>query len=366
MVNGDLTLANTRLYDNLNDRSWQNLRKSRIENEEQWKLFDNDVLDTLRLADVLVEDKSAALREAAHKEKSLREEYLRIKIENDKLKMKQSQSAVMNREVAMKLTSELQSMTADRNELDHQLRDSKLTIRLEREEYERRLDTANQRSMAFQKFSNANEDKALTGRQLGNSTELPGHSHGAMMMSKVQHRMSDITRNPITNEDNVTNFYVPPETSEDDDMRITMSKFSNLVTQALEQQFAINNQTSAEAVKFAYKEGLKHGSTKQADPRQSLSLEMEKVDYGNSVTATGESILQQTPLQRHVSCSTTAPITESHAEHEQLAANIPDPSTPHGEMDGNKTFPSWASDNTEKRYKRETNLKFSEGSVEQM
>ncbi len=34
-------------------------------------------------------------------------------------------------------------------------------------------------------------------------------------------------------------------------------------------------------------------------------------------------------------------------------------------MDGNKTFPSWASDNTGKRYKRETNLKFSEGSVEQ-
>ncbi len=45
MVNGDLTLANTRLYDNLNERSWQNLKKSRFENEEQWKLFYNDVLD---------------------------------------------------------------------------------------------------------------------------------------------------------------------------------------------------------------------------------------------------------------------------------------------------------------------------------
>ncbi len=102
VVNGDLTLADARLYDNLNEHSWQNLRKSLFENE---KLFDNDVSDTLRLADALVEDKSAALYEAAHKEKSLREEYLRIKIENDKLKTKQSQSAAMHREVTMKLDS---------------------------------------------------------------------------------------------------------------------------------------------------------------------------------------------------------------------------------------------------------------------
>ncbi len=132
MVNGDLTLAYTRLYDILNEPSWQNLRKSRFENEEQWKLFENDVSDTLGLAGVLIEDTSAALSEAAHKEKSLREEYLRIKIENDKLKSKQSQSAAMHIEVNMKIDSELQSMTVDRNELDHQLRDSKLMIRLER------------------------------------------------------------------------------------------------------------------------------------------------------------------------------------------------------------------------------------------
>ncbi len=181
---------------------------------------------------------------------------------------------------------------------------------MDREENERRLDTANQHSMAFQKFSNPNEDKALTGRQLANSTDLPG----ATMMSKVQHRMSDITRNPIANEDNVRNFYVPPETPEDDDMHMTKSKFSGLVAQALQQQIANT-------------EGLKHGSTEQADPRQSLSLEMEKVDYGNSVTATGESILQQTPLQRPVSCSKTAPIMVSYAEREQLAVNIPENST---------------------------------------
>ncbi len=291
VVNNDLMLRNTQLYENLNERSLQNLRKSWIENEEQWKLFDNDISDTLRLADALVEDKSAALRDAAQKEKSLREEYLKIKIENDKLKTKKSQSAAMHREVAQKLDSELQSMIADHNELKHQLKDSKLTIRMEREEYKKRLDTANQSSMAFQKFSNPNEDKALTGHQLVNSEELPGHGHGVRMMSKVQHRMSDITTNPIANEVNVRNFYVPPETLVDNDMHITRSKYSSLVAQALEQQIAINNLTSAEAVKLPYTEGLKHGSTKQSDPLQSTSLEMENVGYGNSVTATGERIL---------------------------------------------------------------------------
>ncbi len=110
-------------------------------------------------------------------------------------------------------------------------------------------------------------------------------------------------------------------------MHITRSKFSSFVAQALEQQIAINNQTSAEAVTLAYTEGLKHGSTKQADPLQSTSLEMENVGYGNSVTATCESILQQTPQQRPVLCLMMAPIMVSHAAHEQLAVNILDPST---------------------------------------
>ncbi len=173
--------------------------------------------------------------------------------------------------------------------------------------------------MAFQKLSNPNEEKSLTGRQLENSMELPGHGHGATMMSKVQHRMCDITINPIANDDNVRNFYV---------------------SQAHEQQIAIDNQTSAEAVKLAYAKGLKYGSNKQSDPLQSPSLETENVGYRNSVTAIGESILQQTPQQRPVMCLAMAPVTVNPTAHEQLAANIPDPSTQHGAMDGNKTFPS--------------------------
>ncbi len=111
--------------------------------------------------------------------------------------------------------------------------------------------------------------------------------------------------------------------------------------------------------------GLKHGSNKQSYLLQSPSLETENVGYRNSVTATSDSILQQTPQQRPVMCLAKAPITVNHAAHEQLTANKPDPSTQYREMDCNKTFPSMACDNTGRRYKRETNLKFSESTVEQ-
>ncbi len=119
----------------------------------------------------------------------MRGEYLKIKIVNDKLVAKQSQSAAMHREIIQKLENDLWSMIAKRNELYHQLRDSNLMIRMEREEYEKCIDTANQCSMALQIVSNPNEEKALTSHQLANSMELPGHAHGATMMSKVQHGM---------------------------------------------------------------------------------------------------------------------------------------------------------------------------------
>ncbi len=64
-------------------------------------------------------------------------------------------------------------MIVNRNELDHQLKESKLQNRLDREEFERLLKVANQRS-----FSNPkDEENTGTGHQLVNSTELPGHDH---------------------------------------------------------------------------------------------------------------------------------------------------------------------------------------------
>ncbi len=55
----------------------------------------------------------------------------------------------------------------------------------------------------------------------------------------------------------------------------------------------------------------------------------------------------------------------NHAVPAQMAANIPAYSTNCGMLDGNKTLPTAVSFDTRKRYKRETNLKFSEGIVDQ-
>ncbi len=59
------------------------------------------------------------------------------------------------------------------------------------------------------------------------------------------------------------------------------------------------------------------------------------------------------------------PFTVNHTTPAQQAEKLPVYSTQYGAMDGNNTFQSVASFNTGKRYKRETNLNFSEGTVEQ-
>ncbi len=59
-----------------------------------------------------------------------------------------------------------------------------------------------------------------------------------------------------------------------------------------------------------------------------------------------------------------APSVVNNATPVQLAANIPVVSTNFGVIDGNKTLVTMSSFNTRKRYKRETGLKFSDGSVE--
>ncbi len=48
------------------------LKHSHIDNGEQWKKFDQDITDSLRIADAYVDKKKRALRRAADKEKSLR------------------------------------------------------------------------------------------------------------------------------------------------------------------------------------------------------------------------------------------------------------------------------------------------------
>ncbi len=218
-----------------------------------------------------------------------------------------------------------------------------------------------------QKFSMPiEEEKALTGHQLANSTELPSHDHASTMMSKVKHRVSDILAHPNANEDDVKQQCELPETPDDEDIHMTKSKFMSIITNALEEQMIKVNETSTEVAKAAYAEGVKHGSVKQSLPNNSSSMETESFHFKlNPVTTDGEYGLQQIHQLRSETSVVTAPFTVNHTAFGQMAANRPIPSTQYGVMDGNKTFLSVASYNTGKRYKRETSLKFSEGNVEQ-
>ncbi len=146
-----------------------------------------------------MDDTKRALRAATYKDKSLREECNKIVKENDRLMGIQYENVAIHREVTKKLDNDLQSMIVNHNELDHQLRECKLQNRLDREEFERLLKAINQRSYSNPK----DEEKAGTGRQLANSMELLGHDHVHTMMSKVNHRVSEIYHHAHENEEDM-------------------------------------------------------------------------------------------------------------------------------------------------------------------
>ncbi len=91
---------------------------------------------------------------------------------------------------------------------------------LDREEYERLLQVANQCKVAVcnkeeeDSFSHQNkqnysdpsykvEDNPRNCHQQVNSTELPGHDHATTMMSKVRDRMSEILPQAHENEEEI-------------------------------------------------------------------------------------------------------------------------------------------------------------------
>ncbi len=84
----------------------------------------------------------------------------------------------------------------------------------------------------------------------------------------------------------------------------------------------------------------------------------------NSVTTNYHFGLQQLHQPRPETSTSMAPFTVNHSALAQQAAKLPVYSTQYGAIDGNKSFQLVTSFNTGKRYKRETNLKFSEGTVE--
>ncbi len=141
---------------------------------------------------------------------------------------------------------------------------------------------------------------------------------------------------------------------DEDKVSMTRVMFTSLMTRALEDQKNLADVTSTEAVKVVFNKGIKHRSERQTQPIHSSPI-MTSCEYG----------LNAVYLLRPETVNVMGTLMMTIAIPIQQAAKLPVISTHYRDTDGNKTFQSVANFNTGKRYKRETNLKFPEGSVEQ-
>ncbi len=94
-------------------------------------------------------------------------------------------------------------------------------------------------------------------------------------------------------------------------------------------------------------------------------METESASLTQSTVMTnGDFGLQQIHQLRPETSAAMSPFTVNHDAPAQMAANIPPAySNNYGAMDGSKTLPTAVIFDTRKRYKRETNLKFTEGTL---
>ncbi len=138
------------------------------------------------------------------------------------------------------------------------------------------------------------------------------------------------------------------------------------MAKALEDQRILADENTTQLAKVAFTEGVKQASEELNKPKHSSSIAMAS-DCFNRVHAmtNGLNELQHIHQLGSETSVMVAPFTVNHTAPAQMAMNIPVSSIQHGVIDCNKTFQSTASFTTGKRYKRETNLKFSEGTVEQ-
>ncbi len=128
---------------------------------------------------------------------------------------------------------------------------------------------------------------------------------------------------------------------EEEKFSMIRSEFKDIMAKAHEDQKNWADATSAEANQAAFTKGAKHGSEIQDQPVHSSPMEVETVRQ-NPIAPSSEHGLNAIHQLR--------PATSI------AMANI-------GVVDSNKTLQTMSSSNTGKRYKRETNLKFSDGSV---
>ncbi len=119
---------------------------------------------------------------------------------------------------------------------------------MDREEFERLLKAANQHSYSKPKDA----EMAVTGRQIANCTELPGHDHVHTMMSKVKHRVSEIYHHPHENEEDMRQRHEIPETPDDDKIVMTRTKFQNIMAKALDDQRILADKNTMQVAKVAF------------------------------------------------------------------------------------------------------------------
>ncbi len=118
--------------------------------------------------------------------------------------------------------------------------------------------------------------------------------------------------------------------------------------------------------KVTFTEGVKQGSQRLTQPNHSSPMETESDRLShNSVTTNSDFGLQQIHQLRPETSVMMAPFMVNHTAPAPQVAKIPVYSTRSGAMYCSKTFQSVACFNTGKRYRRETNLKFSKGALEQ-
>ncbi len=116
--------------------------------------------------------KKRALRTTDNKEKSLQSECKRIVKENDRLLGIQSENVAIHRQDTSRLDNDLKSMMTDRNKLQQQLIEGKLQFTLDKEEFERVLQLANQRKVAVWKEEENKSFSHHEGHKFHNPTGL--------------------------------------------------------------------------------------------------------------------------------------------------------------------------------------------------
>ncbi len=170
---------------------------------------------------------------------------------------------------------------------------------------------------------------------------------------------------PHENEEEARRRYDEPETP--DNKKISMTRmYKSIIAKALEEQKVLADETSMQVAKVAFTEGVKQSSERQEHPNHRSSVEMESAcPTQGSVMTNSDFGLQQIHQLRPETSPVTVPFMVNNAVPAQMAANIPAYSTSCGMMNSNKTLPTAVSFDTGNRYKRETNFKFSEGTVDQ-